>query len=121
MLSRLFRMIFLRITWGMYNMNMYQTPRSLPTVHLSQRMKSTHSPGEPYPMKSGNSGNSVKTMVDSIFSNPTVRENINKILRVLFQALIQEFYPYILMTLIFMVISFILLIAIFILLLWREK
>jgi len=90
-------------------MYMYRTPRN----------SSTHSYGTPSNESIANV--SIKTVVDSFFSNSTVRENINQILRVLFQALIQEFYPYILMTLIFMIISFILLIAIFILLVWREK
>jgi hypothetical protein len=59
--------------------------------------------------------------LQNLFENPTIRMNINNFLRTLFQALIQEFYPYILTTLCFMLISFILLISIFIMILWREK
>ena len=98
--------MFIRIRYTMY---MYRTPRNSSTRSYGTSSNESITDA------------SIKTVVDSFFSNSTVRENINQILRVLFQALIQEFYPYILMTLIFMVISFILLIAIFILLLWREK
>lgn len=61
------------------------------------------------------------SFIQNLFENPTIRMNINNFLRTLFQALLQEFYPYILTTLGFMLISFILLISIFIMILWREK
>lgn len=102
--------MFLRITYTMY---MYRTPRNSAIPSTRSYTSS--------PSKESFANLSMNTFVDSIFSNSTVRANINQILRVLFQALIQEFYPYILMTLIFMIISFILLISIFILLVWREK
>lgn len=64
---------------------------------------------------------SISSWVNTFFHNQTVRDNLNQLLRVLFRALIHEFYPYILATLLFMIISFILLVSIFILIIWRES
>ena len=60
-------------------------------------------------------------ILKNLFENQTLRVNINNFLRILFQALIQEFYPYIVTTLLFMIISFILLLSIFIMILWKER
>lgn len=84
---------------------MYKTPRINDCINLNKSGKSHITDG----------------FLQNLFENPTFRMNINNFLRTLFQALIQEFYPYILTTLCFMLISFILLISIFIMILWREK
>lgn len=87
---------------------MYKTPRII---------KAT----TPSPSRQTITNEFSESIMKNFFNNPILKDNVNQIFRVLFQSLIQELYPYILTTLAFMLISFILLISIFILLLWRER
>lgn len=100
---------------------MYRTPRNRIGFEEHNQVRSRHQPEIQTKSHNKKQPEIMSSMIENIFMNPTVRDNINQILRILFRSLIEELYPYIVATLVFMVISFILLIAIFILLLWREK
>jgi len=99
---------------------MYKTPRNALRYENERKIESNQAK---YASRviSGTSPSVTDSILKNLFENQTLRMNMNNFLRILFQALIQEFYPYIVTTLLFMIISFILLLTIFIMILWKEK
>ena len=99
---------------------MYKTPRNALRYENERKIESNQAKYTSQVI-SGTSPSVTDSILKNLFENQTLRMNMNNFLRILFQALIQEFYPYIVTTLLFMIISFILLLTIFIMILWKEK
>jgi len=99
---------------------MYKTPRNALRYENERKIESNQAKYASQVI-SGTSPSVTDSILKNLFENQTLRMNMNNFLRILFQALIQEFYPYIVTTLLFMIISFILLLTIFIMILWKEK
>ena len=96
---------------------MYKTPRNSLRYENEQNIECNQTK---YASRTG-TPSVTDSILKNLFENQTLRMNMNNFLRILFQALIHEFYPYIVTTLLFMIISFILLLTIFIMILWKER